>query len=77
MDADSTPESDDGADAILTIVDQGCTRAAVFLPCSTTITGEGVAKLYPENVYRWFGLPMKIISDRDPRFTSALRQSPA
>ena len=63
------PKSD-GADAILTIVDQGCTRAAVFLPCSTTITGEGVAKLYLENVYRWFGLPTKIISDRDPRFTS-------
>ena len=63
------PKSD-GSDAILTIVDQGCTRAAVFLPCSTTITGEGVAKLYLENVYRWFGLPTKIISDRDPRFTS-------
>ena len=59
-----------GADAILTIVDHGCTRAAIFLPCKTTITGEGVAKLYMEHVYRWFGLPQKIISDRDPRFTS-------
>ena len=63
------PKSD-GADAILTIVDQGCTRATVFLPCSTTITGKGVAKLYLKNVYRWFGLPTKIISDRDPHFTS-------
>ena len=26
--------------------------------------------LYHENVYRWFGLPAKIISDRDPCFTS-------
>jgi hypothetical protein len=26
--------------------------------------------LYLDNVYRWFGLPTKIISDRDPRFTS-------
>ena len=59
-----------GSDAILTIVDQGCTRAAVFLPCSTSITGEEVARLYMENVYRWFGLPTKVISDRDPRFTS-------
>ena len=59
-----------GADAILTIVDHGCTRAAIFLPCKTTITGEGVAKLYMEHVYHWFGLPQKIISDRDPRFTS-------
>ena len=41
---------------------------------STTITGEGVAKLYLENVYRWFGLPTKIISDRDPRLHLSLRQ---
>ena len=59
-----------GADAIQTIVDHGCSRAAIFLPCKTTITGEGVAKLYMEHVYRWFGLPQKIISNRDPRFTS-------
>ena len=52
-----------GHDAILTIVDHGCTRAAIFLPCKTTITGEGVATLYHENVYRWFELPAKIISD--------------
>ena len=59
-----------GKDAILTIVDHGCTRAATFLPYTTTITAEGVAQLYMEHVYRWFGLPNKIISDRDPRFTS-------
>ena len=64
-----------GSDAILTIVDHGCTRAAVFLPCSTTITGEGIAQLYLENVYRWFGLPTKVISDRDPRFTSHFAQA--
>jgi hypothetical protein len=56
--------------AILTIVDHGCSRAAVFLPCSDTITGPGIAQLYFDNVYRWFGLPSKVISDRDPRFTS-------
>jgi len=59
-----------GKDAILTIVDHGCSRAAVFLPCSTNITGPGIAQLYLEHVYRWFGLPKKMISDRDPRFTS-------
>jgi hypothetical protein len=59
-----------GFDAILTIVDHGCSRGAIFLPCTTTITGAGIAKLYLENVFRWFGLPRKIISDRDPRFTS-------
>ena len=41
-------------DAILTIVDQGCSQAAVFLPCNTSITGPGIAQLYLENIYRWF-----------------------
>jgi hypothetical protein len=59
-----------GKDAILTIVDHGCSRAAIFLPCSTTITGPEIAQLYMDYVYRWFGLPTKVISDRDPRFTS-------
>jgi hypothetical protein len=40
-----------GSDAILTIVDQGCTRVAVFIPCLTSITGEEVAQLYMEHVY--------------------------
>jgi hypothetical protein len=59
-----------GKDAILTIVDHGCSRAAIFLPCATMITGSGIAQLYLNHVYRWFGLPTKVISDRDPRFTS-------
>jgi hypothetical protein len=63
------PESN-GHDAILTIVDHGCSRAAIFLPCSTSITGAGIAQLYLEHLFRWFGIPQKIISDRDPRFTS-------
>src|SRR6266478_2266199 len=56
--------------AILTIVDHGCSRAAIFLPCTDTITGPGIAQLYLDHVYRWFGLPSRMISDRDPRFTS-------
>jgi hypothetical protein len=62
-----------GFDAILTIVDYGVTRGAIFLPCHTTITGPQITKLYLEHVYRWFGLPQKIISDRDPCFTSYFR----
>jgi hypothetical protein len=56
--------------AILTIVDHGCSRAAVFLPTSDTITGSGITQLYLDHVYRWFSLPEKIISNRDFRFTS-------
>jgi len=56
-------------DSILTIVDHGCSCAAVFLPCHREISGPKIAQLYFDNIYRWFGLPKKIISDRDPRFT--------
>jgi transposase InsO family protein len=64
-----------GKDAILTIVDHGCSQAAVFLPCITTITGLGIAQLYMDHVYKWFGLPTKVISDRDPWFTSHFDRS--
>ena len=59
-----------GFNAILTIVDHGCSRAAIFLPCHTSITGPQIAQKYLRHLYPWFGLPNKIISDRDPRFTS-------
>jgi hypothetical protein len=64
-----------GKDMILTIVDHGCLRAAVFLPCATTITGPGIAQLYMDHVYKWFGLPTKVISDCDPQFTSHFSKS--
>ena len=35
-----------GYDSILTIVDQGCSKAAKFLPCTKEIPSEGVATLY-------------------------------
>ncbi len=59
-----------GKDAILTIIDHGCSRAAVFLPCSVTITGPGIAALYLKHIYPWFGLLKKVITDWDPQFTS-------
>jgi hypothetical protein len=60
----------DEFNAILTVVDHRCSRAAIFIPCTTSVTGEGIAKLYFKNIYQWFGLLNKVISDRDPRFTS-------
>jgi len=60
-----------GFDSILTIVDQGCSKAAKFIPCNKTISGTGVALEYLKHLVPWFGLPKRIISDRDPRFTSA------
>jgi len=55
-----------GCNTILTIVNHGCSRAAIFLPCSDTIMGPGTAQLYLNHVYQWFRLPTHMISDRDP-----------
>jgi len=60
-----------GFDSILTIVDQGCSKAAKFIPCTKMIDGTGVALEYLKHLIPWFGLPKRIISDRDPQFTSA------
>ena len=57
-------------DTILTIIDHGCSRVMLFLPCSIHISGAGITQLYLNHIYPWYGLPRKIISDRDPRFTS-------
>jgi hypothetical protein len=59
-----------GYDSILTIVDQGCTKAAVFLPCHKMIDAVGVASLYAQRVFPFYGVPRRVISDRDPRFTA-------
>ena len=57
-------------DAILTIVDQGCSQVATFLPCNMMITGKGIAKLYLQHIFPWFRVPTKMISDRDLHFMS-------
>ena len=57
-------------DSILTITDHDCSKASLFIPCMEEITAEGVVKLFVQRVFRYYGLPRKIISDRDPRFTS-------
>ena len=63
------PESQ-GYDSILTVTDHDCTKAAIFIPCNEEINAEGTAALYIKHVFIHFGLPSKIISDRDPRFAS-------
>jgi hypothetical protein len=64
-----------GYDSILTITDQGCTKAAIFIPCNEDITAEETAALYIKHVFAHFGLPTKVISDRDPCFMSKFIQA--
>ena len=60
-----------GFNSVLTIVDQGCSKATKFILCNKTIDGLGVTNEYLKHLVPWFRLPKRIISDWDPRFTSA------
>jgi hypothetical protein len=59
-----------GYNSILTIMDHDCTKAVILLPCREDMNSFEVAKLYLKNVFPFVGLPEKVISDRDTKFTS-------
>ena len=59
-----------GYNSILTVTDHDCSKATIFIPCVEEISGEETTALYAKHVFTRFGLPSKIISDRDPRFAS-------
>ena len=57
--------SANGYDSIMTIVNHNCTKAAVFIPCREQMDALETAKLYATHVFPHYGLPKKIILDRD------------
>ena len=63
------PKSKHGHDAIWVIVDR-LTKSAHFLPVLMTYTVDALCKLYVKEIVRLHGVPISIVSDRDPRFTS-------
>ena len=58
-----------GYDSILVVIDH-LTRLAHFIPCKSTITAKEVAELFLKEIVRLHGIPIIIVSDRDPLFTS-------
>jgi len=65
------PKGRKGNDAIWVIVDR-LTKSALFLPIKMTDSVDKLAKIYINEVVRLHGIPVSIVSDRDPRFTSRL-----
>ena len=63
------PESN-GYDSMCVIVDHDCTKMLICLPCHKTISALDTAQLLFDHVYKRFGLPKRIISDRGPQFAS-------
>jgi transposase InsO family protein len=60
----------EGYDSILVMVDRGLSKGVILCPCAKMITWEGTATLLWDNLFKRFGLPDKMISDRDLRFAA-------
>ena len=65
----SLPRTQRQHDAIWVIVDR-LTKSAHFLPVNVEDSLEKLAQLYVDEIVRLHGVPVSIVSYRDPRFTS-------
>jgi hypothetical protein len=69
MDFKSMPKDKHGYDAIFVVIDR-LSKQAISMPCYKTATAEDMARLFISHVYRYYGPPQTIVSDRGPQFTS-------
>ena len=56
-------------DSVWVVVNR-LTKSAHFLPVRTDYSLDKMTKLYIRKIVRLHGIPISIILDRDPRFTS-------
>jgi len=56
-------------DVIVVIVDQ-FTNMIRLKATTTSISSEGIAKIYKDNIWKLYGVPRKILSDWGPQFAS-------
>nr|GFB35404.1 putative reverse transcriptase domain, ribonuclease H-like domain, aspartic peptidase domain protein [Tanacetum cinerariifolium] len=63
------PKSSQDYDTIWVIVDR-LTKSAIFTPVRKTDPMDKLARIYLKDVVMRHGIPVSIISDRDPRFVS-------
>ncbi|CAA0831300.1 Unknown protein, partial [Striga hermonthica] len=61
------PKSSEHHDAIWVVVDR-LTKVAHFLPVSMRMSLDKLAEIYTRGIIRLHGVPVTIVSDRDPRF---------
>ena len=64
------PVTKHGHDAIIVVVDK-MSKMVHYIPTVTAIDAPSTATLFINNVVKLHGVPIRIISDRDPRFTSS------
>nr|GEZ82532.1 putative reverse transcriptase domain-containing protein [Tanacetum cinerariifolium] len=68
------PKSSQGYDTIWVIVDQ-LTKSAIFTPIRKTDSTDKLARIYLKEVVTRHGIPVSIISDRDPSEVKQLKRS--
>ena len=68
------PRIPQGYDAVWVIVDR-LTKSAHFLAVRMTFTLERFFRLYIQEIVWLHGVPVSIVSDRDPRFTTHFSKS--
>jgi transposase InsO family protein len=67
MDFKSFPRDKKGYDSILVIVDR-LGKRPISIPCYKTATARDLARMFIESVWRYYGPPDTIVSDRGPQF---------
>src|SRR6266536_431634 len=70
MDFNSFNRDKHGYDNVLVIMDR-LSKESISIPCHKTTTAEEMASLFIYHVWRYFGPPDSIVSDRGPQFISA------
>jgi transposase InsO family protein len=54
----------------MVMVDHGLTKGVIAIPCTKKINAIGTANFILEHVYKQFGLPDNMLSDRGPQFST-------
>ena len=62
-----------GYNLILVVVNK-LTKMIHFIPTTEKTLAKGLARLFRDNMWKLYGLPKSIISDRGPQFTAGLMQ---
>jgi transposase InsO family protein len=69
MDYHYLPKDKHGYDCVYVVVDRFGKRV-ISIPCYRTVTARDMARMFVERIYRYYGPPDTIVSDRGPQFIS-------
>ena len=57
-------------DSLLVVVDQGLSKGVILCPTAKTVDMDRIGDLLHKNLYKRYGLPDKMLSDRGPQFAA-------